>query len=120
MEDKYSRNQKKDSVFNRKGTNRNPNINLFYQKHKTKKMSCILINLVNPTPTFPSKVLYDEFHSINLNRNKNPNVDNLRKRENHWDSHFHLMWSKDNGQVTKSKRELFDSPLIYNIDGTKK
>lgn len=44
----------------------------------------------------------------------------LKKAEKNWNTHFHLMWSKDNEIVSKSKRELFDSPLIYNINGTKK
>ena len=56
-------------------------------------------------------------------RNKNfqykAELKRLQNGEKNWDTHFHLMWSKDNDLVTKSKRELFEFPLLYNLDGTK-
>ena len=53
---------------------------------------------------------------INIKKEKKQ----LRLSEGKWDSHFHLMWSKDNHLVPIDKRELFEHPLLYNIDGTKK
>lgn len=99
------------------------------QKAKNTILPQISHNL-NQSPKENSYLLTDRNLSVpkfkfdsSPNRNKKDRyyaeLKRLENGEKNWDTHFHLMWSKDNELVTKSKRELFDLPLLYNIDGTK-
>ena len=52
--------------------------------------------------------------------NRNSGDPMLRKTiGKHWVSNFHLMCSKDNEQLPKYRREFFDNPLIYDVNGTR-
>ncbi len=40
-------------------------------------------------------------------------------REKQWVQNFHLMCSKDNEYLPKYRREFFDYPLVYDVNGTR-
>lgn len=43
----------------------------------------------------------------------------LKSIEQHWITNFHLMCSKDNEHLPKYRREFFDNPLAYDVNGTR-
>ena len=42
-----------------------------------------------------------------------------KEREKPWVHNFHLMCSKDNQYLPKYRREFFDNPLAYDVNGTR-
>jgi hypothetical protein len=48
-----------------------------------------------------------------------PDRNGLQNREKEWVQNFHMMFSKDNNNYPKMKRELFENPILYDINGTK-
>lgn len=42
-----------------------------------------------------------------------------KEREKLWVGNFHLMCSKDNDYVPKYRREFFDTPVVYDVNGSR-
>ena len=81
---------------------------------KSKKIYIIKKNLKKIEKDDPS-LLKD-----NTSNNKTEKSLNLSKfRLNFWNNNFHIMCSKHNDNFPKSKRELFDKPLLYDTNGTR-
>jgi hypothetical protein len=48
-----------------------------------------------------------------------PDKKGLENREKEWVQNFHMMFSKDNFKYPKMMRELFECPILYDINGTR-
>eukprot|EP00831_Metopus_contortus_P028205 TRINITY_DN23509_c0_g1_i1.p1 TRINITY_DN23509_c0_g1~~TRINITY_DN23509_c0_g1_i1.p1 ORF type:complete len:179 (-),score=14.18 TRINITY_DN23509_c0_g1_i1:142-678(-) len=43
----------------------------------------------------------------------------MKTMEQRWINNFHLMCSKDNEHMPKYRREFFDTPLLYDVNGSR-
>ena len=46
--------------------------------------------------------------------------ESLEQKEKQWVQNFHMMCSKDNDRYPKTMRELFEKPLSYDVNLTRK
>ena len=68
-----------------------------------------------PYPAMLSKK-YNETVSTNFGQLSDKKIIQ-QSREKDWVKNFHMMFSKDNPKYPKMMRELFEKPLLYDING---